>query len=116
MTAADPLAALEALLKEENAALAAMRLGRAADLLPRKQQLAQAIEGLAAADIPADTLRRLQRLAEENRAALARAMRVQRRMLEMLADAARQAQARPAYASRPRRMPAAAPALMLGRA
>jgi hypothetical protein len=82
-----------ALLLEENAALAAMDFARAGALLAPKHAAA---DSLAAAWRAADPgmevtgrMRELGQLAEENRQLLKRAMRVQRRVLDLVAKAAR---------------------------
>jgi hypothetical protein len=81
------------LLAEENAALSAMDFARAGALLAPKHAAADA---LAAAwrtasldDPPQQDLMQLGTLADENRKLLNRAMRVQRRVLELVARAAR---------------------------
>ena len=89
------------LLTEENAALNAMDFARAGALLAPKHAAADA---LAAAwrvepdsDAPHNELRQLGELAEQNRKLLNRAMRVQRRVLELVARAARGTQAGSRY-------------------
>ncbi len=86
---------LSALLIEENAALEAMDFARAGGLLAPKHAAADALAAAwRAADptpIPSDTMRALGLLAEENRQLLKRAMRVQRRVLDLVAKAARSA-------------------------
>jgi hypothetical protein len=95
---------LSALLVEENAALAAMDFARAGALLAPKHTAADALAAAwRAADpdeIGGDQLRDLGVLAEENRQLLKRAMRVQRRVLDLVAKAARNAPRAGRYASR----------------
>ena len=86
---------LSALLIEENAALQAMDFARAGGLLAPKHAAADALAAAwRAADpggVPHDKMRALGVLAEENRQLLKHAMRVQRRVLDLLAKAARSA-------------------------
>ncbi len=86
---------LSALLIEENAALQAMDFGRAGGLLAPKHAAADALAAAwRAADpggVPHDKMRELGLLAEENRQLLKHAMRVQRRVLDLVAKAARSA-------------------------
>lgn len=94
---------LSALLIEENAALEAMDFARAGALLAPKHAAADALaEAWRAADptdVVSDKLRRLGVLAEENRLLLKRAMRVQRRVLDLVAKAARTAPQGARYAA-----------------
>lgn len=89
------------LLTEENAALNAMDFARAGALLAPKHAAADALAAAcrAAPDSvpPQDDLRQLGELAEQNRALLNRAMRVQRRVLELVARAARGTQSGTRY-------------------
>ena len=89
----DAVERLSALLTEENAALEAMDFARAGGLLAPKHAAADALaEAWRAADPTPDiseSMRDLGRLAEENRQLLKRAMRVQRRVLDLVAKAAR---------------------------
>ena len=84
---------LSALLIEENAALEAMDFARAGGLLAPKHAAADALAAAwrAADPTPAvnEKMRNLGLLAEENRQLLKRAMRVQRRVLDLVAKAAR---------------------------
>jgi|GEM_PF-1924665 len=86
---------LSALLIEENAALEAMDFARAGSLLAPKHAAADALAAAWRAaepsDVGNDRLRDLGMLAEENRQLLKRAMRVQRRVLDLVAKAARSA-------------------------
>jgi hypothetical protein len=86
-------ARLSTLLSEENAALEAMDFARAGSLLAPKHAAADALAAAWRASEPGapvtDTMRRLGVLAEENRQLLKRAMRVQRRVLDLVAKAAR---------------------------
>ena len=86
---------LSALLIEENAALEAMDFARAGGLLAPKHAAADALAAAwRAADtppVPSERMRQLGLLAEENRGLLKRAMRVQRRVLDLVAKAARSA-------------------------
>ncbi len=86
---------LSALLIEENAALEAMDFARAGGLLAPKHAAADALAAAwRAADAPpapSERMRELGVLAEENRQLLKRAMRVQRRVLDLVAKAARSA-------------------------
>jgi hypothetical protein len=81
------------LLAEENAALAAMDFARAGALLAPKHAAADALASAwrtaSADDPPQPDLMQLGTLADENRKLLNRAMRVQRRVLELVARAAR---------------------------
>jgi hypothetical protein len=89
------------LLTEENAALNAMDFGRAGALLAPKHAAADALAAAWRAapecDAPQNELQQLGELAEQNRKLLNRAMRVQRRVLELVARAARGAQAGTRY-------------------
>lgn len=84
---------LSALLTEENAALEAMDFARAGGLLASKHAAADALAAAWRAAEPtsiiSDGMRKLGCLAEENRQLLKRAMRVQRRVLDLVAKAAR---------------------------
>ncbi len=86
-------AALAATLAEENAALAALDLGMAAALLAKKRAAAEAFARAQAEPTdPADVAQRalaarLRDLAEENRVLLERGLRVQARVLELVARA-----------------------------
>jgi hypothetical protein len=84
---------LSALLVEENAALKAMDFARAGGLLAPKHAAADALAAAWRAAEPGtvgnETMRELGRLADENRLLLKRAMRVQRRVLDLVAKAAR---------------------------
>jgi hypothetical protein len=92
-TMAEAVARMSALLVEENAALEAMDFARAGALLAAKHAAADALAAAwRAADPAADVtsaMRELGRLAEENRQLLKRAMRVQRRVLDLVSKAAR---------------------------
>jgi hypothetical protein len=103
----DPLAparALAAVLREENAALAARDLAAATALLARKQAAADAFAARPA--VPPGTpgaaalAAELRDLAAENRKLLERAMFVQRRVIEIVARAARGHSAAPRYGRR----------------
>jgi hypothetical protein len=84
---------MSALLIAENAALDAMDFARAGALLAAKHVAADALAAAWRAADPADevteAMRALGRLAEDNRQLLKRAMRVQRRVLDLVAKAAR---------------------------
>lgn len=84
---------LSVLLVEENAALEAMDFARAGGLLAPKHAAADALAAAWRAADPAaianDKMLDLGRLAEENRQLLKRAMRVQSRVLDLVAKAAR---------------------------
>jgi hypothetical protein len=84
---------MSALLVEENAALEAMDFARAGALLAPKHAAADALAAAWRAADPgmevSDKMRGLGELAEENRQLLKRAMRVQRRVLDLVAKAAR---------------------------
>ena len=86
---------LSDLLAEENAALETMDFARAGSLLAPKHDAADALAAAwRAADpgnVPTDQMHALGRLAEENRQLLKRAMRVQSRVLDLVAKAARSA-------------------------
>jgi hypothetical protein len=92
---------LSALLREENAALSAMDFARAGGLLAAKHAAADALASAWRAAEPdhvaPEAMQALGVLAEENRQLLKRAMRVQRRVLDMVARAAKNAQRTPAY-------------------
>ncbi len=89
----EAVARLSALLVEENAALEAMDFARAGALLAPKHAAADALAAAWRAAEPgtgvSDKMRELGLLAEENRQLLKRAMRVQRRVLDLVAKAAR---------------------------
>jgi len=84
---------LSLLLREENAALSAMDFARAGGLLAPKHAAADALAAAWRAAEPdhvaPEAMQALGLLAEENRQLLKRAMRVQRRVLDMVARAAR---------------------------
>jgi len=114
LTMEEAVERMTALLIEENAALEAMDFARAGALLAPKHAAADA---LAAAWRAADSgmgvterMRELGILAEENRQLLKRAMRVQRRVLDLVAKAARAPAAMGRYGAegRPSRDSAAA--------
>jgi hypothetical protein len=92
---------LSALLREENAALSAMDFARAGGLLAAKHAAADALASAWRAAEPdhvaPEAMQALGVLAEENRQLLKRAMRVQRRVLDMVARAAKNAQRTPGY-------------------
>jgi hypothetical protein len=92
---------LAKLLAEENEALGAMDFARAGALLAPKHAAADALAAAwrasANGDLPQTDLIQLGELAEENRRLLNRAMRVQRRVLDLVARAARSAQSAPRY-------------------
>ena len=85
--------AMSALLAEENAALTAMDFARAGALLAPKHAAADALAAAwrtaSSGPPPQLALQHLGALADENRKLLNRAMRVQRRVLELVARAAR---------------------------
>jgi hypothetical protein len=89
----DAVQRLSILLIEENAALEAMDFARAGALLAPKHAAADALAAAWRAAEPgngvSDKMRELGLLAEENRQLLKRAMRVQRRVLDLVAKAAR---------------------------
>jgi hypothetical protein len=83
---------LSKLLEAENAALTDMDFGRAGALLAPKHAAADALAAAwraAPGDMPRAELMQLGALADENRQLLNRSMRVQRRVLDMVARAAR---------------------------
>ncbi len=90
----DAVARLSALLIEENAALEAMDFARAGALLASKHAAADALAAAwRAADPGAATSEKMHELgllADSNRQLLKRAMRVQHRVLDLVAKAARQ--------------------------
>jgi hypothetical protein len=94
---------LSALLMEENTALEAMDFARAGGLLAAKHAAADALAAAWRAAEPThavtDKMRALGELAEENRQLLKRAMRVQRRVLDLVAKAARTSPRGSRYAS-----------------
>ncbi len=119
------VAQLVAVLAEENAALAALDYRRVGDFVDRKRA---ALDALNAASAPSeqaladqDPVRRalavrLKQLVEENRELLRRAIKVQNRIMGVVATAARQAQAPVGYGargSRPRLSVASAVALIV---
>jgi hypothetical protein len=89
----EAVARLSALLVEENAALDAMDFARAGALLAPKHAAADALAAAWRAADPgaavSEKMRELGVLAEANRQLLKRAMRVQRRVLDLVAKAAR---------------------------
>lgn len=91
----DAISRLSALLVEENTALAAMDFARAGSLLAAKHAAADALAAAWRAADPGiaigEKMGDLGRLAEENRLLLKRAMRVQSRVLDLVAKAARSA-------------------------
>jgi hypothetical protein len=93
--------AMTKLLIDENQALAEMNFARAGALLAPKHAAADALaaawRAAAATEAPPADLIKLGELAEENRRLLNRAMRVQRRVLDLVAKAARNAQIAPRY-------------------
>jgi hypothetical protein len=93
---ADAVQAMAKLLTAENAALSEMDFARAGALLAPKHAAADALAAAwrasAANHIPQEELAKLGALAEENRRLLNRAMRVQRRVLDLVARAARGSQ------------------------
>ncbi len=118
-------AQLVAVLAEENAALAALDYRRVGDFVDRKRA---ALDALNAAPAPSgqisgeqDPVRqalavRLKQLVEENRELLRRAIKVQNRIMGVVASAARQAQAPVGYGARgarPRSSVASAVALIV---
>ena len=120
------IAQLMAVLAEENAALAALDYRRVGDFVDRKRM---ALDALNAASPPSsdqapvnqDPVRhalavRLKQLVEENRELLRRAIKVQNRIMGVVASAARQAQAPAGYGARgnrPRSSIASAVALIV---
>ncbi len=103
-------------LAEENAALAALDLPRAAAMLADKQRAAAdfiAAQGepvvAAQRDAAENLARRLQSLAEENRALLERAIVVQGRVIGVIARAAAPAVAPSCYGARGGRCQASRP-------
>ncbi len=89
----DAIVRLSALLAEENAALEAMDFARAGTLLAPKHAAADALAAAWRAsesnNASSEKMRELGRLADENRQLLKRAMRVQSRVLDLVARAAR---------------------------
>jgi len=87
---------LAQVLSAENTALAAMDFASAGALLAPKHAaadaLAAALRGAAAQEADPAALMELGNLADENRRLLNRAMRVQRRVLDLVARAARASQ------------------------
>jgi hypothetical protein len=102
---------LSLLLREENAALSAMAFARAGGLLAPKHAAADALAAAWRAAEPdhvaPEAMQALGLLAEENRQLLKRAMRVQRRVLDMVARAAKSSHRAGGYGSAGK--PAAAP-------
>jgi hypothetical protein len=99
---------LSELLRQENEALLAMDFGRAGALLASKHTAADALAAAwraASGDIPEADLLKLGALADENRRLLNRAMRVQRRVLDLVARAARGAQPASRYGASGRAAP-----------
>jgi len=99
----DAVQTLSRLLIEENTALAAMDFARAGAVLAPKHAAADALAAAWRAapphEIPQAELVALGHLAEENRRLLNRALRVQRRVLELVARAARAADPTARYGS-----------------
>jgi hypothetical protein len=97
----EAVARLSALLIEENAALDAMDFARAGALLAPKHAAADALAAAWRAADPStaigEHMRELGLLAETNRQLLKRAMRVQHRVLDLVAKAARQPNAAARY-------------------
>jgi hypothetical protein len=92
---------LSVLLREENSALSAMDFARAGGLLASKHAAADALAAAWRAVEPdhvaPEAMQALGLLAEENRQLLKRAMRVQRRVLDMVARAAKTSHRPSAY-------------------
>jgi len=101
---------LAGLLREENAALEAMDFGRAGAVLAAKHAAADALaaawRSANPAEMPQDALLELGKLAEANRLLLNRALRVQRRVLDLVARAARAAEPAARYGASGRVRPA----------
>ena len=98
----DPIEAaarLASVLEAENAALERHDPAAAVALLDEKLAAAQA---LSAAGLPLETGERLRALADENRRLLERAIKVQERIVTMVARAARQAPAAARYGAKGR--------------
>lgn len=96
---------LTALLAAETAALQALDFARSGALLAEKNSLAEALAAALRAAAPAMPLddamvRTLAEQAAINRRELSRALRVQRRVLELVQEAARAQQAPPGYVRR----------------
>ncbi len=92
MTPNTPISRLAAVLRLENAALAAHDAQAAAGLLPEKQAATAALQAsLAGSVFDPRQAAQLRDLAGENAMRLSRAIDVQGRILEMVARAARQA-------------------------
>ena len=91
----DAIRRLSALLAEENAALEAMDFARAGGRLAAKHAAADALAAAWRAADPGlmigEKMHDLGKLAEDNRLLLKRAMRVQSRVLDLVAKAARSA-------------------------
>ena len=102
-------ARLEAVLRAENAALAALDIVGAAALLGEKLSASRAVSISAAGAVGPDAAAaalRLRTLAAENTQLLERAMQVQRRVMDLVARAARQAAPGPLrYGARGAAMP-----------
>lgn len=100
-TLAQAVQAMTKLLTEENQALTNMDFSRAGALLAPKHAAADALAAAWRAatqtDAPQGDLMKLGELAEENRRLLNRAMRVQRRVLDLVAKAARSSHATTRY-------------------
>jgi hypothetical protein len=94
---------LAKLLAAENAALVDMDFARAGALLAPKHAAADALaaawRAAPSTDMPNAALQQLGQLADENRRLLNRAMRVQRRVLDLVARAARAAQPATRYSA-----------------
>ena len=90
---------LAEVLEQENTALEAMDLPRAMALLPEKEAAFAALTAAGGSDHPgmSPVAERLNRLATENRRLLERAMTVQQRVIGIVAQAAAEAAAEPAY-------------------
>lgn len=95
------IAALAALLEQENAALARLDLACAVALLPAKQAAAARLADLQQAAPNADSaaLDRLQALAEDNRRLLERGIAVQGELIGVIAGALPKAAGPPGYAA-----------------
>jgi hypothetical protein len=94
---------LARLLTEENAALEAMDFARAGAVLAAKHAAADALaaawRAASPGDMPQAEMIALGKLAEENRRLLNRALRVQRRVLDLVARAARAAEPSARYSA-----------------
>ena len=113
MTARAAAQSLTAILDEESGALERVDYGAAMALFARKKTALAELDGAGSAGLDEPTIEALAHAAERNRRALLRALRVQGRVLDIVATALRRRAAVPFYGPR---APQPATALLRARA